>query len=114
MYFSGVSLRCLMSSMQVLYVAERRQADRPHHQSTGTPHSRPIRLLGHIGLLLCCVCNYQHTDGSTQPTPQQQGQSLGQVLAQASSLQTTPAALSTSTAPTVSNIHMAAPAVATA
>ncbi|KAG2758251.1 hypothetical protein P692DRAFT_201799283 [Suillus brevipes Sb2] len=42
-----------MRDREVLFVAERVQADRPHHQSAGTPHSRPIRLLGHIGLFLC-------------------------------------------------------------
>jgi hypothetical protein len=97
MHFSGVSLWRLMSSMQVLFVAERAQAVRPHHQSAGTPHSRPVRLLGHIGLFLCCVCDHQRTDGSAQPIQQQQGP----VSTQASSLQTTPAAVSTSTTPTV-------------
>jgi hypothetical protein len=111
MYFSGVSLWRLMSSMQVLFVAERAQAVRPHHQSAGTPRSRPIRLLGHIGLFLCCVCDHQRTDGNAQPTQQQQGQSQGPVPTQASSLQTTPAALSMSTTPTVSTT---APTAATA
>jgi hypothetical protein len=100
-----------MSSMQVLFVAERAQTVRPHQQSTGTPHSRPIRLLGHIGLFLCCVCDHQRTDGSAQPTQQQQGQSQGPVLTQASPLQTTPAALSMSTMPTA---HTTAPVAATA
>jgi hypothetical protein len=75
MYFFGVSLWRLTSSMQVLFVAPRVQAGRPHYQSTGTAipgarpvHSRPIRLLGHIGLLLCCVCDHQHADGNAQPT----------------------------------------------
>ncbi|KAG2758273.1 hypothetical protein P692DRAFT_20710417, partial [Suillus brevipes Sb2] len=93
---------------EVLFVAERAQAGRPHYQSAGTAtpgarpvHSRPIRLLGHIGLFLCCVCNHQHTDGSAQPTQQQQGQSQGPVSTQVSSPQTTPAAVSTSTPPTV-------------
>ncbi|KAG1720914.1 WD40-repeat-containing domain protein [Suillus occidentalis] len=44
-----------MRDKEVLFVAERAQAVRPHHQSAGTPHSRPIRLLGHIGLYLCCI-----------------------------------------------------------
>ncbi|KAG1761146.1 hypothetical protein EDD22DRAFT_31440 [Suillus occidentalis] len=47
-----------MRDREVSFVAERAQVDRPHYQSSGTPHSRPIRLLGHIGLFLCCVCNY--------------------------------------------------------
>ncbi|KAG1750977.1 hypothetical protein EDD22DRAFT_915950 [Suillus occidentalis] len=79
MYFSGINFWPLMSSMQALFVAERAQAVRPHHQSAGTPHSRPIRLLGHIGLFLCCVCNHQHAGDSTQPAQQQQGQSQGPV-----------------------------------
>jgi hypothetical protein len=100
-----------MSSMQVLFVAERVQAVRPHQQSTGTPHSRPIRLLGHIGLFLCCVCDHQRADGSAQPIQQLQGQAQGPVSTQSSSLQTTPASVSTSTTPTVSTT---APVAATA
>ncbi|KIK44969.1 hypothetical protein CY34DRAFT_571560 [Suillus luteus UH-Slu-Lm8-n1] len=100
-----------MRDREVLFVAERVQAVRPHQQSTGTPHSRPIRLLAHIGLYLCCVCDHQRTDGSSQPTQQQQGQSQGPVSTQASSLQTTPAALSTST---TSPVPTTAPAAATA
>ncbi|KAG1735660.1 hypothetical protein EDD22DRAFT_352166 [Suillus occidentalis] len=100
-----------MRDREVLFVAERAQAARPHHQSAGTPHSRPIRLLGHIGLFLCCVCDHQRNDGSAQPTQQQQGQSQGPVSTQASSLQTTPAAVSTSMAPAV---HTTAPVAATA
>ncbi|KAG2758227.1 hypothetical protein P692DRAFT_201015139 [Suillus brevipes Sb2] len=64
-----------MRDKEALFVAERAQADRQHHKSAGTAtpgarpsHSRPIRLLGHIGLLLCCVCNHQHVDGNAQPT----------------------------------------------
>ncbi|KAG1750969.1 hypothetical protein EDD22DRAFT_251994 [Suillus occidentalis] len=75
-----------MRDREVLFVAERAQADRPHYQSAGTAtpgarpvHSRPIRLLGHIGLFLCCVCNHQHVGDSAQPTQQQQGQSQGPV-----------------------------------
>ncbi|KAG1735661.1 hypothetical protein EDD22DRAFT_924704 [Suillus occidentalis] len=79
MYFFSISLRRLMSPMQVLFVAEQAQAVRPHRQCAGTPHSRPIRLLGHIGLFLCCVCNHQHVGDSAQPTQQQQGQSQGPV-----------------------------------
>jgi hypothetical protein len=118
MYSSGVSLWRLMSSMQVLFVAEPAQADRQHHQSAGTAtpgarpvRSRPIRLFGHIGLYLCCVCDHQRTDGSAQPTQHQQGQSHGPVSTQVSSLQTTPAAVSTSTTPAV---HTTAPVAATA
>ncbi|KIK31806.1 hypothetical protein CY34DRAFT_19553 [Suillus luteus UH-Slu-Lm8-n1] len=100
-----------MRDREVLFVAERVQAVRPHQQFTGTPHSRPIRVLGHIGLYLCCVCDHQRTDGSAQPTQQQQGQSQRPVSTQASSLQTTPAAVSTSTTPTVPTT---APVAATA
>ncbi|KAG1764101.1 hypothetical protein EDD22DRAFT_951853 [Suillus occidentalis] len=85
-----------MRDREVLFVAERTQADRPHHQSSGTPHSRPIRLLGHIGLFLCCACNHQHADGHRQPTQQPQGQSQGQVQAQVSSSETQPATPSAS------------------
>ncbi|KAG2758257.1 hypothetical protein P692DRAFT_20710945, partial [Suillus brevipes Sb2] len=106
-----------MRDREVLFVAERAQADRPHYQSAGTAtpgarpvRSRPIRLLGHIGLFLCCVCNHQHTDGSAQPTQHQQGQSQGPVSTQVSSLQTTPAAVSTSTTPAV---HTTGPVAAT-
>ncbi|KAG1758589.1 hypothetical protein EDD22DRAFT_564642 [Suillus occidentalis] len=96
-----------MRDREVLFVAERAQADRSHHQSPGTAtpdarpvHSRPIRFLGHVGLFLCCVCNHQYTDGSAQSTQQQQGQLQGSVLTQASLPQTKSAALSTSTTPT--------------
>ncbi|KAG1762785.1 hypothetical protein EDD22DRAFT_543349 [Suillus occidentalis] len=43
-----------MRDREVLYVADPAQADRLHRQSVGPPHSRPIRLLGHIGLFYCC------------------------------------------------------------
>ncbi|KAG2758289.1 hypothetical protein P692DRAFT_201799301, partial [Suillus brevipes Sb2] len=86
-----------MRDREVLFVSERAPADRPHYQSASTAipgtrpaHSRPIRLLGHIGLFLCCVCNHQHTDGNAQPTQQPQGQSQGQVQTQASLSQTQP------------------------
>ncbi|KAG1735658.1 hypothetical protein EDD22DRAFT_352099 [Suillus occidentalis] len=100
-----------MRDREALFVAEPARADHPHPRSAGTPHSCPIRLLGHIGLYLCCVCDHQRTDGSAQPTQQQQGQSQGPVSTQASSLQTTPAAVSTSTTPTVPTT---APVAATA
>ncbi|KAG2758269.1 WD40 repeat-like protein [Suillus brevipes Sb2] len=97
-----------MRDREVLFVADRAQANHPHPQSANTAapgarpvYSRPIRLLGHIGLFLCCVCDHQHTDDSAQPTQQQQGQSQGPVSTQVSSLQTTTAAVSTSTTPTV-------------
>jgi hypothetical protein len=129
-------LRCvshwrLTVSTQVLFVAERAPADCPHYQSdsTATPgarrvHSRPIRLLGHIGLFLCCVCNHKHADGNVQRTQQPQGQSQGQmqthatlrkqqqecdsqgqVQAQASSPQTRPTPPSASATPTVLCTH---------
>ncbi|KAG2744981.1 hypothetical protein P692DRAFT_201793525 [Suillus brevipes Sb2] len=101
-----------MRDREVLFVAERAQAVRPHHQSAGTPHSRPVRLLGHIGLFLCCVCDHQRTDSSAQPIQQQQGQAQGPVLTQASSPQTTPAAVSESTSTTP--VHTTAPVAATA
>ncbi|KIK32777.1 hypothetical protein CY34DRAFT_18806 [Suillus luteus UH-Slu-Lm8-n1] len=75
-----------MRDREVLFVAEQTQADRPHYRSAGTAtpgarpvHPRPSRVLGHIGLFLCCVCNHQHTDASAQPTQQQQSQSQGPV-----------------------------------
>ncbi|KAG1749266.1 hypothetical protein EDB19DRAFT_181104 [Suillus lakei] len=84
-----------MRDREVLFVAPQQQPDRPHHQSAGivTPgarpvHSRPIRLLGHLGLFLCCVCNHQHANGNAQSTRQEEGQSHGQVQGQASSPQT--------------------------
>ncbi|KAG1728696.1 hypothetical protein EDD22DRAFT_414200 [Suillus occidentalis] len=124
-----------MRDREVLFVAERAPADRPHHQSasTATPgarrmHSRPIRLLGHIGLFLCCVCNHKHADGNVQPTQQPQGQSQGQmqthatsrkqqqegdsqgqVQAQASSSQTQPTPPSASATPTILLTHITVP-----
>ncbi|KAG2343333.1 WD40 repeat-like protein [Suillus weaverae] len=115
-----------MRDREVIWVAERPQPHLSHYQSAGagTPgarpaHSRPIRLLGHIGLFLCCVCNHQHPDGNARPTQQQQGQvhthvipqtqqqqqchSHGQAQVQASSSQTQPAAPSTSAIPTAPN-----------
>ncbi|KAG2743670.1 hypothetical protein P692DRAFT_20746012, partial [Suillus brevipes Sb2] len=71
-----------MRDRDVLFVAPQVQLDRPHPQSAGTTtpgakpaHSRPVRLLGNIGLFFCCACNHQHTDGDAQPTQQPQGQS---------------------------------------
>ncbi|KAG1734853.1 WD40-repeat-containing domain protein [Suillus occidentalis] len=78
-----------MRDREVLYVADPAQADRLHRQSVGPPHSRPIRLLGHIGLFPAVA----------QSTQQQQGQSQGPYRPK--SLQATPAAHSTSTTPTV-------------
>lgn len=74
-----VSLWHLIIIMQVLFVAPQVQLARPHSQST-TPgakpaHSRPVRLLGNIGLFFCCACNHQHTDGDALPTQQPQRQS---------------------------------------
>ncbi|KAG2345516.1 WD40 repeat-like protein [Suillus weaverae] len=114
-----------MRDKEVIWVAERPQPHLSHHQSAGagTPGARParsrlIRLLGHIGLFLCCVWNQQHPDGNAQPTQQQQGQvqthatsqtqqqqgrSQGQVQVQASSSQIQPVVPSTSTAPTAPN-----------
>ncbi|KAG1762753.1 hypothetical protein EDD22DRAFT_541835 [Suillus occidentalis] len=97
-----------MRDREVLFVAERAQA-RPHYQSSGTPHSRPIRLLGHIGLFLCCVCNHQHIDGHTQPTQQPQGQSQGQ----APSSQTQPAAPSASATSGALGSHTTVPGAST-
>ncbi|KAG2335754.1 hypothetical protein BDR05DRAFT_953844 [Suillus weaverae] len=67
------------------------------------PHSLPVRLLAHLVLFLCCA-SPQHPDASAQ----QQGQSQGQVHAQASSSQTEPAAPSTSVTPTVPDTHASA------
>ncbi|KAG2343328.1 WD40 repeat-like protein [Suillus weaverae] len=115
-----------MRDREVIWVAERPQPHLSHCQSAGagTPgarpaRSRPIRLLGHIGLFLCCVCSHQHPDGNARPTQQQQGQvqthvipqtqqqqqchSHGQAQVQASSSQTPPAAPSTSAIPTAPN-----------
>ncbi|KIK36951.1 hypothetical protein CY34DRAFT_16044 [Suillus luteus UH-Slu-Lm8-n1] len=75
-----------MWDREVLFVAKRAQAHRPHYQSAGTAtpgarpvHSRPIRLLGHIGLFLRCVCNHPRTNSNAQPTQQQQFHSQGPV-----------------------------------
>ncbi|KAG1749238.1 hypothetical protein EDB19DRAFT_1681502, partial [Suillus lakei] len=64
-----------MRDREVLFVAPQQQPDRPHHQSASivTPgarpvHPRPIQLLGHLGLFLCCVCNHQHADDNAQST----------------------------------------------
>ncbi|KAG2338250.1 hypothetical protein BDR05DRAFT_706325 [Suillus weaverae] len=112
-----------MRDRKVIGVAERPKPRLSYHQSAGagTPvarpvHSLPIRLLGHIGLYLCCIWNHQNPDGNAQPTQQgqvqthatsqtqqQQGRSQGQVQVQASSSQTQPVAPSTSTAPTAPN-----------
>ncbi|KAG1732076.1 hypothetical protein EDB19DRAFT_1305647 [Suillus lakei] len=108
-----------MRDNEVLFVAPRQQPDRPHPQSA-TPgarpaHSFPLRLLGHLGLFLCCVCNHQHADSNAQPAQQQQqGQSQGPVQAQASSLQTQPAAPSMSTTPIALDTRTTAPGAASA
>ncbi|KAG2343241.1 WD40 repeat-like protein [Suillus weaverae] len=72
------------------------------------PHSLPVRVLAHIVLFLCCA-SPQHPDGNAQ---QQQGQSQGQVHAQASSSQTEPAAPSTSATPTTPDTRNTAPVTA--
>ncbi|KAG2335752.1 WD40 repeat-like protein [Suillus weaverae] len=71
------------------------------------PHSLPVRVLAHLVLFLCCAS--QHPDRNAQ---QQQGQSQGQVHAQASSSHTQPAAPSTSATPTAPDTHTTAPGTA--
>ncbi|KAG2032904.1 WD40-repeat-containing domain protein [Suillus americanus] len=82
-----------MRDREVLYVAPQLPPHRPNTQPNGTitPGGRPayplpVRMLGHLGLLLCCVC-HQHSDGNAHST-QQQGQSQGSAQTQVPSLQT--------------------------
>ncbi|KAG1723203.1 hypothetical protein EDB19DRAFT_367362, partial [Suillus lakei] len=73
-----------MEDRGALFVADSQpQPDLPHPQSA---RSRPLQLLAHLGLYLCCICNHQ--------------QQQGQVQAQASSSQTQPV---TSVTPTSSS-----------
>lgn len=83
-----------MRDREVLFVAARRQPTQPN--GTTIPNARPaypllVRLLAHLVLFLCCA-SPQHTDGNAQSTQQQHSQPQGPIQAQASSLQTQPAA----------------------
>ncbi|KAG2343306.1 hypothetical protein BDR05DRAFT_309915 [Suillus weaverae] len=83
-------------------------ATNPNTPRPRYPHSLPVRVLAHLVLFLCCA-SPQHPDASAQ---QQQGQSQGQVHAQASSSQTEPAAPSTSATPTAPDTPNTAPVIA--
>lgn len=79
-----VNLWCLMISAQVLFVAEPLPKNRAYTQRTGTTlpgarpaHSLPIRMLAHLGLILCCA-SPQHINGNAHPAQQQEGQSQTQ------------------------------------
>jgi hypothetical protein len=125
-----VSLWCLMVSMQVLFVTEPLSPNRICTQPHGTtiPDTRPvyplpIRMLAHLGLILCCA-SPQHVDGHTHLRQQQGGPSQthattsytqhqqGQSQTQASSSYTHPAAPSTSATSAALNSHTTAPGAA--
>ncbi|KAG2145845.1 WD40-repeat-containing domain protein [Suillus clintonianus] len=109
-----------MRDKEPLFVAPRSLPDRPHAQPNGTAipgarHEYPLalRLLAHVVLFLCCA-SPQHADANAQPTQQQQDQSQAPVQTQVSSLQTQPAAPSTSTIPTSLDNRTTAPGAASA
>ncbi|KAG2145820.1 hypothetical protein DEU56DRAFT_978866 [Suillus clintonianus] len=109
-----------MRDREVLFVAPRSPPDRPHAQPNGTatPGARPayplaLRLLAHLVLFLCCA-SPQYPDGNAQPTQQQQDQSQAPIQTQVSSLQTQPAAPSTSTIPTALDNRTTTPGAASA
>ncbi|KAG1879055.1 hypothetical protein F4604DRAFT_1752599 [Suillus subluteus] len=65
----------------------------PKSNSTAKPgaepaHSLPVRLLGHLGLFICCICNHQKADSNPQPTQRQEVQSQDQVQTHTTSSET--------------------------
>ncbi|KAG1884180.1 hypothetical protein F4604DRAFT_241738 [Suillus subluteus] len=83
-----------MRDREVLYVAPQPPPRRPNTQHAGNTvpgarpaYSLPVRMLGHLGLVLCCKFP-RHPNGNAHSTQEQQGQSQGPVQTQAPSPQT--------------------------
>ncbi|KAG1844637.1 WD40-repeat-containing domain protein [Suillus subalutaceus] len=83
-----------MRDREVLYVSPQPPPHRPNTQRAGNTvpgarpaYSLPVRMLAHLGLVLCCKFP-RHPDGNAHSTQEQQGQSQGPVQTQAPSPQT--------------------------